>query len=143
MAREAKDVAAENLAAVEARDRDRLRATYAEGAVLEAPGAHFEGSDQIAEYVMTWLRAFPDGRQTVTNQLVAGDWVVQEFTFTGTHTGTLVSPDGEIPATGRALSGQAVSIFRVAGGQIVEERLYFDQVDFLTQLGVLPEPAAV
>jgi hypothetical protein len=34
-------------------------------------------------------------------------------------------------------------MFRVSGGKIVEEHLYFDQVQVLTQLGLMPEPAAI
>jgi ketosteroid isomerase-like protein len=33
-------------------------------------------------------------------------------------------------------------MFRVRDGKIVEEHLYFDQVQVLTQLGLMPEPAA-
>ena len=137
-------VAAEGVAALNAHDEQRLRAVYAEGAVLEAPGpARLEGADQAVEYVMEWLRAFPDARQEITNEVAAGDWVVQEFTFTGIHEGTLSSPDGEIAPTHRRLEGKGVQIARVRDGKIVEERVYFDQVDVLTQLGVMPEPAAV
>ena len=37
---------------------------------------------------MAWVRAFPDARITVHNEIVRGEWVVQEFTFTGTHEDT-------------------------------------------------------
>jgi predicted ester cyclase len=138
-----REVTAEGLAALNAHDNERIRAVYADGAVLEAPGpVRLEGGDQVAEYVMVWLRAFPDARQTVTNEIASGDWVVQEFRFTGTHTGTLSSPEGEIPPTHRSLNGTGVQIARVQDGKIVEEHVYFDQVDVLTQLGVMPEPAA-
>jgi predicted ester cyclase len=134
-------VAAENVAALNAHDEARLRATYADDAVMKAPGpARLEGGDAATEYVMVWLRAFPDARQSVENKLVAGDWVVQEFTFTGTHTGTLASPDGDIPPTHRSATGHGVQIQRIAGDRIAEERVYFDQVEILTQLGLLPEP---
>jgi steroid delta-isomerase-like uncharacterized protein len=137
-----RQVSAENVAALNASDAERLRATYAESATLEAPGpARFEGADAITEYVMVWLRAFPDGQQTVVNTLVAADWVVSEFTFTGTHTGTLSSPDGDIPATSRKATGRGVQMQRVEDGKIVEERIYFDQLEILTQLGLVPEPA--
>jgi hypothetical protein len=35
-----------------------------------------------------------------------------------------------------------VDILRVEAGKVIEERLYFDQLTFLAQLGLLPEPAA-
>ena len=90
---------------------------------------------------MAWVRAFPDARITVHNEVVEGEWVVQEFTFTGTHEDTLMSPAGEIAPTHKTLNGRAVQIFRVEGETIADTRLYFDQVQVMTQLGLMPEPA--
>jgi SnoaL-like polyketide cyclase len=67
---------------------------------------------------------------------------VQGFTFTGSHDGgTLASPAGEIPATHKTLNGRRVQIFRVEGETVADTRLYFDQVQVMTQLGLMPEPA--
>ncbi len=89
---------------------------------------------------MAWLNAFPDARLIVGNELTAGNWVVQEFMFERTHEGTL-STAGDIPATNRRLSGRGVQILRVEGDAIADTRLYFDQVQIMTQLGLMPEPA--
>ena len=135
-------VSAESIAAVNAHDAPRLRATYADDAVLEAPGpVRLVGGDAVTEYVMVWLRAFPDAQQTVTSELSAGNYVVQEITFSGTHTATLTSPEGDIPPTNRKLTGRYVGIQRIENDKIVEEHIYFDQMEILGQLGVLPEPA--
>jgi predicted ester cyclase len=67
---------------------------------------------------------------------------VQRFTFNGTHQDTLSGPGGDIPATNRPLSGRGLQMFRVRDGKIVEEHLHFDQVQMLTQLGLMPEAAA-
>jgi predicted ester cyclase len=91
---------------------------------------------------MSWLNAFEDGRLEVHNELVAGDWVVQEFVFAGTHTGTLSGPAGDIPPTNRQLRGRGTQILRVENGLVVDTRLYFDQVDVMTQLGLMPEAAS-
>jgi steroid delta-isomerase-like uncharacterized protein len=136
-----RQVTAENVAAVNAQDAERLRATYADDVAAEAPDARLEGADAIVEYVMTWARAFPDMQQTVTNELVAGDWVITEFQVTGTHTGTLASPDGDIPPTNRTATGRGVQLQRVENGKIAEEHVYFDQLEILAQLGLVPEPA--
>ena len=56
-----RQVTAEGVAAVNAHDEARIRAVYADGAVLEAPGpVRIEGGDAATEYVMVWLRAFPE-----------------------------------------------------------------------------------
>ena len=60
-------------------------------------------------------------------------------TFTGTHTETLASPEGDIPATNKSVDGRAVELTRVADGKIVENHLYYDNMELLTQLGLIPE----
>lgn len=139
---DAREVGRRFIEAFNAHDQQRIRELNADEAVFEAPGEiKIEGGDAATEYAMGWVRAFPDARITVHNELVAGDWVVQEFTFTGTHQETLVSPAGEIPATHKSLNGRGVQIFRIEGETVVDTRLYFDQVQVMTQLGLMPEPA--
>jgi steroid delta-isomerase-like uncharacterized protein len=123
-------------------DEAAIRALYADNAVLEAPGdVRVEGADACTQYVMVWQRAFPDATLNVHRETVAGDTVVHEFTFEGTHTDTLAGPAGEIPATNRHLVGRGAEIIQVEEGKIVSFRLYFDQVQVLPQLGLMPEPA--
>jgi steroid delta-isomerase-like uncharacterized protein len=139
-----KQVAAEALEAFNAHDADGMRATYADEIVFEAPGdVRTEGVDETVGYAMAWLNAFPDAKLTVHDEIYDGEWGVQRFTFNGTHQDTLSGPGGDIPATNRSLSGRGLQMFRVSGGKIVEEHLYFDQVQVLTQLGLMPEPAAI
>ncbi len=110
--------------------------------MLEAPGdVRLEGREAASQYAMAWLRGVPDARVTVHNDLDAGDWVVQEFTFEGTHTDTLSTPTGDIPPTNRRLKGRGVQLLRVEAGTLAATRLYYDQVQVLTQLGLMPEPS--
>jgi len=139
---DARQVGADFVAAFNDHDESRIRELNAENAVFEAPGdVHVEGREATTQYAMAWLNAFPDARLNVKNEFASGDWVVQEFTFEGTQDGTLSGPAGEIPATHRRLNGRGVQIFRVEGDAVVDTRLYFDQVQVLTQLGLMPEPA--
>jgi steroid delta-isomerase-like uncharacterized protein len=139
---DAREVGAKFVDAFNAHDETRMRELNAENAVFEAPGdVHLEGRDPVTQYAMLWLNAFPDARITITNELADGGWVVQEFTFEGTHQGTLSSPAGDIPPTNKELQGRGVQIFRVEGDEVADTRLYFDQVQVLTQLGLMPEPA--
>jgi predicted ester cyclase len=139
---DAQQVGADFVAAFNDHDESRIRELNAENAVVEAPGdVHVEGREAATQYAMAWLNAFPDARLNVKNEFASGDWVVQEFTFEGTHEGTLSGPGGEIPATHRRLNGRGVQIFRVEGDAVVDTRLYFDQVQIMTQLGLMPEPA--
>jgi steroid delta-isomerase-like uncharacterized protein len=140
---DARQLGAKFVDAFNAHDEARIRELNGENVVFEAPGEiRLEGRDAATEYAMAWLRAFPDARLTVTNELADGDWVAQEFMFEGTHEDTLSSPSGEIPATHKRLDGRGVQIFKVEGEFVTETRLYFDQVEVMTQLGLMPEPAS-
>jgi predicted ester cyclase len=139
---DARQVGADFVAAFNDHDENRIRELNSENTIFEGPGdVHLEGREAATQYAMAWLNAFPDARLTIKNELVAGDWVAQEFTFEGTHEGVLTGPAGEIPATGRRLQGRGVQVFRVEGDAVADTRLYFDQVQVLTQLGLMPEPA--
>ena len=141
---DARQIGAKFVEAFNAHDEARIRELNGEDVVFEAPGeVHIEGRDAATEYALAWLRAFPDARLTVKNELADGDWVAQEFTFEGTHEDTLSSPSGDIPATHNKLSGRGVQIFKVKGEVVTDTRLYFDQVEVLTQLGLMPESASV
>jgi ketosteroid isomerase-like protein len=64
--------------------------------------------------------------------------VAAEARFTATHTGPLASPGGDIPPTDKPVALDYVDVTRFAGGRIASEHVYFDQVAFLSQLGLLP-----
>ena len=50
-----------------------------------------------------WRAAFPDGRVTITNVIAEDDWVVVEFTNSGTNTGSLRTAVGDFPPTNRKI----------------------------------------
>lgn len=137
-----KEVGAKWVDAFNAHDEAAIREQNADDIVLEAPGdVRLEGNEASTGYAMGWLNAFPDAKLRVERAFVDGDTVVQEFTFEGTHDNTLSGPAGDIPATNRRLTGRGVQILRVEDGTVAEARLYYDQVQVLTQLGLMPEPA--
>ena len=139
----AQDIGEDFVAAFNAHDEEKLRALSTDDAIIEAPGdVHLEGGDAVTAYAVAWLNAFPDAKVHVHETVASGDWVVQRFTFKGTHTDTLAGPTGEIPATNRVLEGRGLQMLRVKGDAIAETQLYFDQVQVMTQLGLMPEPAS-
>jgi predicted ester cyclase len=65
--------------------------------------------------------------------------VVEQARYVGTHTGPLRSPDGmEIPGTGKRFDFPFAAIFRVVDGKITSIRIYYDQIEVFTQLGLMP-----
>lgn len=136
------EVAARWMEAFNAHDQGGMSAVTAPDVTMTAPPElKIEGEPAVTGYAMAWLGAFPDATVTVHHETAAGDTVVQEFTFAGTHTATLSSPQGDIPATNRRLSGRGVQALEVRDGMVSEVRLYFDQVQLLTQLGLMPAQA--
>ena len=139
---DAREIGGRFVEAFNAHDEARIRELNGENGVFEAPGdVKVEGRDAATEYAMAWLRAFPDARLSVNNEIAAGDWIVQECTFEGTQDDTFSSPTGDIPATHKRVNGRCVQILKVEDGVITDTRLYFDQVQVMTQLGLMPEPA--
>jgi hypothetical protein len=77
-----------------------------------------------------------DSKASLTNAVQAGDTVVLEMTWRGTHTGTLKTPTGDIPGTGKKIEVQAAQIVEVADGKVKSTRHYFDMGTIMEQLGV-------
>jgi len=124
-----------------AADRDGWAALYAEDVDYEAPGgARISGLADLKEkYFDALLTAAPDRGSSDVMLVADGDHVVEQARYTGTHTGTWRSPDGvEIPATGKKLDFPFVGVFRVEDGKISSIRIYYDQIQVLAQLGLMP-----
>jgi steroid delta-isomerase-like uncharacterized protein len=129
--------------AFNAHDEERLRSFCSEDVVFEAPGdIHLEGAEATIDYAMNWLRAFPDARMQAETEVVQGEWAVQRFVFEGSHRASLEGPGGKIPATGKKLIGRGVQVSRISDDAITEEYLYFDQMQVLSQLGLVSELVA-
>jgi predicted ester cyclase len=93
------------------------------------------------EYNQNWFIGFPDAKITIINEVISADSFVQEGIFQGTNTGEWRSEAGVMPATGKTLKGEFCLVAKVRDGLIVQGNLYFDQVQVLTQLGLMPAPA--
>jgi steroid delta-isomerase-like uncharacterized protein len=141
---QAKETTDRFVAAFNAKDEKALKELHADDIKFNAPGG-FKATNakDATAYAMTWLKAFPDGKMKVRSEITSGPWVVQEIVMEGTHTAPLDSPTGAIPPTHKKVVGYGVQILRVQDGKIAEARIYFDQLDQLSQLGLLPAPATV
>jgi steroid delta-isomerase-like uncharacterized protein len=137
---EAKTVLEQAIERWNATDRDGWAALYADDVVYEAPGGRISGLADLKEnYFDALVRAAPDRRSSDVILFADGDHVVEQARYTGTHTGTWRNSDGvEIPATGKTLDFPFVGVFRVENGKISSIRLYYDQIEVFTQLGLMP-----
>jgi predicted ester cyclase len=99
--------------------------------------------DLKEKYFDALVAAAPDRRSRDVILFAEGDHVVEQARYTGTHTGTWRNPDGaEVPATGKKLDFPFVGVFRVEAGKISSIRLYYDQIEVFTQLGLTPGAAS-
>lgn len=128
-----------------AKDLDRLMSRYTDDAEVMLPGAPpMKGKDAIAAVWQMYWAAFPDERPTSMRHIVDGTTVVTEFSSVGTHTGPLPMPTGEMLApTGRTVTFRGAAVQDVDGELITRQVFYFDNLEFLTQLGVIPQPEGV
>jgi steroid delta-isomerase-like uncharacterized protein len=100
-------------------------------------GQTFQGRDGFMGFMKTFKDAFPDIQITITNQVASEDQVVNECTWTGTHSGPLASPGGEIPPTGKQVAGaQFCEVWRIADGKVARLVNYQDVATWLRQLGL-------
>jgi steroid delta-isomerase-like uncharacterized protein len=138
----AKEAADRHVRAINDHDLDAVNANEAEDVEWVAPGATLRGYAEVRGFIQPFFDAFPDAHITVVSQVVAEPVAVTEGIFGGTHTGTLRSPGGDIPPSGKTIALRYSTVQRVESGRIVAEHLYFDQVELLTQIGAMPAPAA-
>jgi predicted ester cyclase len=102
------------------------------------PGApKVTGAQPVRQLWEAWRAAFPDMHAEAAHAVESGDTYAAETRFTGTHTGTLRSPQGEVPPTGKAVHWESADIVRFANGKIASWHVYHDQMVILGQLGLL------
>jgi len=112
-------------------------ATAPDGTItIVGSGDTFVGADGSRAYNTMWAEGFPDGKVTVDRVIESGNFVVVEFTGRGTHTGTLATSMGEIPATGRSLTLQLCDVMEFKDGKVQSQRAYFDTGSIMAQLGL-------
>jgi steroid delta-isomerase-like uncharacterized protein len=113
-------------------------AAFADDLETTDPGmGAVHGLGPFREYLETFKRAMPDARAIVEQMYEAGDRVVVEGRFVGTHTGPLASPDGDIEPTGNSVDLRFADVSRVHEGKIASYHTYYDQLGLLTQLGLM------
>ena len=118
-------------------DLDRIMSYYAEGVVLQTPGALMEGREAVREqFARPFTTAFPGNRHVVNNMIRGPGVVTVEFTFEAKHTD---------PFAGRAATGARIKLpgcgvyeYDSAKRQITSGRIYFDVGTLLQTITEVP-----
>ena len=95
-----------------------------------------EGLDNVAALVRGFIEALPDLTASEQDIVAEGDTVAVRYIVEATHKGELLG----IPATGRRVRWDALDVYRVSDGKIVEEWAGDDLLAILANLGVYTPP---
>jgi ketosteroid isomerase-like protein len=127
-----------------ARDLEAARACYAPDVVATTPDAGtLHGVDQVVDYLRQSIEGFSDLGWEPTRELEAGDCAIDEGWQVATHSGDIALPDGRtVPASGKQIRIRTCDVAQVEGGVITRHDFYYDQLEFLAQLGLIEAPAA-
>lgn len=98
-------------------------------------GKRTEGRAEELESAKGWRSAMPDLVMRIQQMVAEGDLVAVRWTGHGTNTGT----GNGLPATGKRLEIEGITIFRIVEGRIVEEWNSIDELGLMQQLGVVPK----
>jgi steroid delta-isomerase-like uncharacterized protein len=123
---------------MESENRLDLEATLATFAhpryELIATGQVHDGPEEVRAYFTASRSTFPDQRNELVALHHSDDAVTVEFDLLGTQEGELMG----FPATGKAFRCRMVALYLFEGEGLVCERVYFDALTILGQLGHLP-----
>ena len=92
------------------------------------------GLDGMKGFASEFLRAFPDLRFSIEDQVAEGDMVATRWTSSATHEGELMG----IAPTGNRTGVSGVTVSRVSGGKIVEDWNNWDALGLMRQIGAIP-----
>jgi steroid delta-isomerase-like uncharacterized protein len=101
------------------------------------PGDPWEGQtlsrEGFAERMQISRAPFPDLRFEVTDTVAEGDRVAISWIMRGTHLAAM----GAVPATGRAIAVQGMTIYTFADGYLTGHRQVVDRLAVAAQLGLM------
>jgi predicted ester cyclase len=117
---------------------DAVDEVFAPDYVDHGPMGEMRGIEAFKELVRMWRGAVPDVHCSIENWFESGQMAAWNVHVTGTHTGEMMG----IPATGRSFEYVTPNIARFAGGKAAEHWADQGMFQFLTQIGVLQQPAA-
>jgi steroid delta-isomerase-like uncharacterized protein len=92
------------------------------------------GPGLYKQRVVEFTTAFPDLCFHVEDTIAEKEKIVVSWIFSGTHKGEFL----EIPATGKKISVEGITIHHIKNGKILDSCARWDALGLLRQLGVVP-----
>lgn len=95
--------------------------------------------EQDTAYIQSFIDAFPDLHFDFRQTVAQGDFAVVNWIASGTHTGGLRTPTGDmLPPTGKHATVPGSTTYQFKNGKIVHAWNHWDMVTLLAQLGLMP-----
>ena len=139
---ETRKIVEQNLKSWNAHDKSAWTKDISDDCEMTAVGGiSGKGRDLRDMFYSMWTDAFPDNTIKPNVILADGENAALEATFEGTHTGVLNAPGGPIQPTRKRIRVPFTTVTKVRGDKITSLHLLFDQVELMTQLGLMPVPA--
>jgi steroid delta-isomerase-like uncharacterized protein len=125
-------------------DPEKVLACMTDDVVFDdkALGERLEGTAEVRAMLEALTETMSSDYRLDWGDLVVGtdDLWAGEWTMWGTN--DREDKTRGLPNTGRAFRIQGLSIGRLRNGKVAEEHLYWNMVDYLTQVGLMPEAPA-
>jgi predicted ester cyclase len=106
--------------------------------IIDKPtGQELSGVDGFVQYSEGFVTAMPDLKGTAIEHTVDGNKVTTRVQGQGTFTGTLQTPQGNVPGTGNPvkIEYELEQVFNEEG-KLVHFTVTYDMQDFMRQLGI-------
>lgn len=91
------------------------------------------GIENVKAYYKNFLTGFSDIKFTMVSVFGQDDNIVKHWNFKGTHSGDFFG----IPATGKAVDIDGVTLVKMKDGKIAQEQDFMDNMLFMQQLGIV------
>lgn len=112
---------------------------FAENITMVSSPQNIVGIDAFKAHYQNYLTGFSEVLFTIKDIFGQGDNLVKHWSFTGRHTGTFFG----IPATGKLVDVEGVTLVKMKGGKIAQEQDFMDSMVFFQQMGILSNPVNV
>ncbi|GAB3141862.1 nuclear transport factor 2 family protein [Microbispora hainanensis] len=131
------DVVDRYFSAYNAHDLDAVMGCFCLKPTAVGPGGPVEGRSEVASYHTVIWSAFPDLHVTVLRKIVEGEVAAVTTVGTGRHTGPFPLTTSEmLHGSWRYVSVRCGWFFTVQDGLIVDQQIFFDQLELYLQLGL-------
>jgi len=130
-------------ATVDSKEIEKLAGVEAADLEMKLPGGmNLKGTAGHQQLTKGFATAFPNFKHTIKRCVESGDAISCEGTFAGDHTGPFAMPNGQsVPATKKHVEFEWAGFATIANGKVATVNVYFDNMGFMQQLGLVPPPA--